>query len=335
MTQKQLDNKDNKEYNNLLLKIQNELIQETKKMYSSNIVEINPKYDKNGNITNVKEIKKNINNLKELIKNNWNKAYNNLEFYKKKQSEESYNFYKKIHHYFWLLFIAKKEWDNKIKLLEKKRGLNIKKIFNGKANNQIKKLNQQISNAVKNNATKKEIKKIVSTNFYNMGEKATYRILNDEMNTYREMFNIAGTDDLNIEKKWEYTYRSKFERSWHKAMNGQVADKDGFFKSPLGNKTKAPRLFGKASEDCSCKCEMEISYLDDIKYLDKQLKYYSKYEKKIGISLDDLKPDKEKVDNFMEKFNLKESERSKVETYQKIRDYRLEQRIKGNEYWLD
>ena len=80
---------------------------------------------------------------------------------------------------------------------------------------------------------------------------------------------------------------------------------------------------------------MEIYYLDDIKYLDKKLKYKRKNKKKIGVSLDDLKPDKEKVDNFMEKFNLKESERSKVETYQKIRDYRLAQRIKGNEYWLD
>lgn len=338
MTEKvvqELDKKENQEYNKHLLKIQKELIEQIKEMYNVKLVDIKPKYDSKGNLTNEKEIKNNIKILEEKIKKNWDKTYNDLEDAKNKQSEISYNYFEKIHHYFWLVFIAKDEWDNKIKALEKKRAINIKKILMGKANNQIKKLNNSIKESIKKQAAEKEIKRIITTNFYNMGEKTAKRILVNELNTYKEMFNLSGTDDMTIEKKWRYTYRSKIERSWHKHMNNQIADKDGYFKSPLGNKTKAPRLFGKAIEDCSCKCEMEISYLDDVNYLDRQLSYYSKYEKKIGVALEDLKHDEDEVDRFMKIFNLKESERNKVEIYQKVRAYRLEQRKKGNEYWLD
>ena len=280
MTQKEfekLDKQERKKYNNLLLIIQKKLIEEIKKIYNKQVLEIKPKYDNNGNLINQKEVKNNINSLQKTINKNWENTYDNLEKYKEKQSQESYSYFEKVHHYFWLIFITKNEWNKKIKKLEEIRKINIKKILIGKSNNQTKKLNSQVNEAIKKQATAKEIKKIITTNFYNMGEETAKRILLNEMNTYKEMFDLVGTDDMTIEKKWRYTYRSKVERSWHKRMNNQIADDKGYFKSPLGNKTKAPRLFGKASEDCSCKCEMEIGYLEDIKYLDRQLTYYSKF----------------------------------------------------------
>ena len=43
-------------------------------------------------------------------------------------------------------------------------------------------------------------------------------------------------------------------RYQHKTINGQVADKDGYFRYPDGTKTKQPRLSGVARQDIMCRC---------------------------------------------------------------------------------
>lgn len=45
-------------------------------------------------------------------------------------------------------------------------------------------------------------------------------------------------------------------RDSHRSMDGQYADKDGYFTLPSGLKTKGPGLSGNPAEDINCRCDM-------------------------------------------------------------------------------
>jgi hypothetical protein len=58
---------------------------------------------------------------------------------------------------------------------------------------------------------------------------------------------------LDVVKVWVATLDNR-TRDDHGAMDGQEADKDGYFTAPDGSKALGPGLFGIAAQDISCRC---------------------------------------------------------------------------------
>ena len=58
---------------------------------------------------------------------------------------------------------------------------------------------------------------------------------------------------MKIARVWVSTKDGR-TRDSHKAMDGQEADKDGFFHFPGGGQTAGPGLSGIAEEDIHCRC---------------------------------------------------------------------------------
>lgn len=68
---------------------------------------------------------------------------------------------------------------------------------------------------------------------------------------------------LKFKKVWLSTLDLK-TRNNHKLLDGQVADKNGYF-TIGGNKTLMPKLFGISSEDVNCRCTT-LALFDNLKY---------------------------------------------------------------------
>lgn len=77
-----------------------------------------------------------------------------------------------------------------------------------------------------------------------------------------EAFTVMG-DDLIKAKRWLTTIDGR-QRSTHAKLNGQLQPLDQPFVSSSGAKAQHPGGFGKASEDCNCRCTfLPILELDD------------------------------------------------------------------------
>lgn len=68
-----------------------------------------------------------------------------------------------------------------------------------------------------------------------------------------EAHNRAVELGLDVARVWRATLDNR-TRDQHGAMDGQEADKDGYFTAPDGSKAKGPGLFGIASQDINCRC---------------------------------------------------------------------------------
>lgn len=62
--------------------------------------------------------------------------------------------------------------------------------------------------------------------------------------------------NFDIEKVWNCTFRNS--RDAHIAMHEQIADKDGYFYAPGGERTKSPGGFGIAKLDINCQCYVTV-----------------------------------------------------------------------------
>ena len=62
--------------------------------------------------------------------------------------------------------------------------------------------------------------------------------------------------NFDIEKVWHCTFRNS--RDAHIEMHEQIADKDGYFYAPTGERTKSPGNFGIAKLDINCHCYVTI-----------------------------------------------------------------------------
>jgi hypothetical protein len=60
---------------------------------------------------------------------------------------------------------------------------------------------------------------------------------------------------VEIDPTWNSTLDDKV-RDTHAAMDGQIADAEGYFHSPAGGRAKYPGGFGIAKEDCNCRCAL-------------------------------------------------------------------------------
>lgn len=60
---------------------------------------------------------------------------------------------------------------------------------------------------------------------------------------------------IELLKRWNATFR-KNTRHTHAVLDGQIADREGYFHSISGAKALAPHLFGVAKEDINCACNV-------------------------------------------------------------------------------
>lgn len=63
----------------------------------------------------------------------------------------------------------------------------------------------------------------------------------------------AARRGVEFQKEWLATLDAR-TRDTHGEMDGQIADKDGMFRSSSGAKAPAPGMFGVAAEDINCRC---------------------------------------------------------------------------------
>lgn len=84
------------------------------------------------------------------------------------------------------------------------------------------------------------------------------RIIRTEAHRVQNQANLYATekaisDGHKLEKYW-VTAQDEAVRDTHQSMHNQKADKDGYFYSPSGARTKAPGGFGVPEEDINCRC---------------------------------------------------------------------------------
>lgn len=320
-----------KSYN--LLEI--DMIKETKSNFNNvNMPDFNVKYKDN-------EIKNKEKALKDILK--WSLAIftvwksNKKVLDKNKQDiyDITYNAFNISANKLGLAFYTKKEFDKLVEENLKKTKINVSNIFNAKSEWQYKKLKRNVTKAIENNATKKELLKVVSTNFYNQGIKTTSNLVSNEFKRYQTYSQTTAEKNLTMVKQWVYTHRSKEPRDWHIEMNGQIADEKGYFHSSTGMKSQAPRQFGASIEDINCRCEMKLKLSDELtleNYNRRKIVLDTEKEVLDGKDLTD-----DRIDGIIKKNNSKNTAENRkiANDYTKIREYRISQRNLGNQYWRD
>lgn len=254
MTEREFDIEDKK--------ITKEMLNEISKNYEELALDIpKPKYDKEGNLENEKEIKSKIKKYLPILLTLWTvnlaiternstKAMTNTNLYVntlKKAIKKPKT------------VISVKEWnkimDKTIKSRIKK--VKIKQVISGNA----KRLNKQVQNTVitmyKNGKNYKQTA-LELQKLYGYNENKAKSIALTEKNFYKSEAQLRATDNISgsVKKIWVHNH-AKEPRLSHLYANGQVADKDGYFLID-GYKTKAPQHFGIPSEDINCHCTMKL-----------------------------------------------------------------------------
>ncbi len=119
-------------------------------------------------------------------------------------------------------------------------------------------LKQDMTDLLKNNTdkSKEELKALISQKFSEYASAGAWRA--ERIATTTATF-INGKaqetvfSQLGFKTQW-LTERDAKVRLSHRALDGEFADKDGFFTTPSGDKAQHPGGFGVASEDCNCRC---------------------------------------------------------------------------------
>jgi SPP1 gp7 family putative phage head morphogenesis protein len=114
-------------------------------------------------------------------------------------------------------------------------------------------------NIVKSIKTAAEIGKnkmirIVNTETHRAAELGTLEAYNEVEKAGREF-------GLSFRKKWLATDDNR-TRDTHRHLDGQLADKDGYFHSG-GNITQGPSQFGIAEEDINCRCTTVLEMIEE------------------------------------------------------------------------
>ena len=318
-----------KSYN--LLEI--DMIKEIKSNFNNvNMPEFNIKY-KDNEIKNKEKALKNILKWSLAIFTVWKLNKKVLDKNKQNIYDITYNAFNISSNKLGLAFYTKKEFDKLVEENLKNTKINVSNIFNAKSEWQYKKLKTNVVKAIENDVPKKELLNIVSTNFYNQGIKTTSNLVSNEFKRYQTYSQTTAEKNLTMGKQWIYTHRSREPRDWHIEMNGQIADEEGFFHSPNGGKAQSPRQFGSSLEDVNCRCEMELKINDELtlkNYNSKRIVLSNEKELLNGKDLSD-----DEIDDIIKKNNLKNTAENRkiANDYTKIKEYRIEQRNLGNQYW--
>jgi hypothetical protein len=112
--------------------------------------------------------------------------------------------------------------------------------------------------SLKNVLSKQDLKdktkiasKIISKEFNSLKRiiKNTTHVVKEQA---KDLFFDKAKKLINIKKQWTCIFRNS--RDEHKKMHKQLADENGYFTAPSGEKTKSPGRFGVARLDINCNC---------------------------------------------------------------------------------
>ena len=144
---------------------------------------------------------------------------------------------------------------------------------------QINKINKQIKTQLLNMINAKntsEVENLLKT--YIKKEKQSQSLVNKIMRIYRTESTLMRSDiklriqnelafyGIKVKRRWVHTLRvagnvvgdNYQPREDHLYLDGQVENSNGYFRSINGYGTKAPGMFGVASEDINCRCDIEF-----------------------------------------------------------------------------
>jgi hypothetical protein len=259
MTEKELDKLDNKETIAMLKEIDDN--------YSSlDLPIVEPKYNKNGELTNEKEVKKSLKLILPILLVLWeqNIAITTAKSIKVMTNTNLYVNTLKTGLKLPKTTISVKEWNNIMgKLIkDRQKKVKIKQVIRGNANRLNKQVQDTVLKMYKNGKNYKQTAKELQKQFgYNKNKAKSIAIT--EKNYYKSEAQLQAIDNIseNIKKIWVYTGRAKEPREEHLQADGQVADKKGYFHIG-GLKTKAPQHFGRADQDINCMCIMRIEKIN-------------------------------------------------------------------------
>lgn len=257
MTEKELEKLDNEETKLLLKEIDTNYA-------SLDLPIVQPKYDKNGNFTNEKEVKKSLLLVLPLLVVLWER---NLDII----TARSINIMTNTNTFFNFAkkglktpktMITPKEWnvimDDLIK--RRQRQVRIKQVIKGNAKILNRRVQQTVLQMYKDGKNYKQTAKELER-LYGFSKGKAKAVAITEKNFYKSEAQLEATKDLNVKKTWIHTGRGKESRPEHLAANGQVADKKGYF-NVGGKHTEAPQHFAQAGENISCHCIMRVEVID-------------------------------------------------------------------------
>ena len=259
MTEKELDKLDNKETIAMLKEIDDNYA-------SLNLPIAEPKYNKSGELTNEKEVKKSLKLILPILLILWEQ---NIAI----TTAKSIKIMTNTNLYFNIVksglktpktTISVKEWNSIMNKLikDRQKKIKIKQVIRGNANRLNKEVQDTVLKMYKNGKNYKQTAKELQKQFgYNKNKAKSIAIT--EKNYYKSEAQLQAIDNISkeVKKIWVYTGRAKEPREEHLQADGQVADKKGYFHIG-GLKTKAPQHFGRADQDINCHCIMRIEVID-------------------------------------------------------------------------
>lgn len=259
MTEKELDKLDRQETIDMLKEIDENYA-------NLDLPIVEPKYNKDGELTNEKEVKASLKLVLPILLLLWghnlditmNKSINTMNY-----TNLYYNGVKKGLKLSKTM-ISVKEW-NKIvdkAVKDRQKAIKIKQVIRGNANSLNKRVQDTVLKMYKNGKNYKQTAKELQKQFgYNKAKAKSIAIT--EKNYYKSEAQLRAIESIteNVKKTWIHNNLSKEPRDSHVSANGQVADKNGYFHID-GFKTKAPQHFGIPSEDINCHCTMRIEIIN-------------------------------------------------------------------------
>ena len=256
MTEKELDKLDKKETNAILKEID-------KNYKDLELPIVEPEYNKDGELTNEKEVKKSLKLVLPILLILWkqNIAISTAKSIKTMKYTNTYFNALKIGSKLPKTTISTKEWTSIVNKIVKSRQKKIKiaQVISGNAKILNKKVQKTVLSMYKNGKNYKQTAKVLEKEFgYNKSKAKSIAIT--EKNFYKSEAQLEATKDIKTKKTWIHNNRSSMPRGSHVEANGQVADKDGYFHIG-GYKTQAPQHFGIASQDINCHCTMHIEII--------------------------------------------------------------------------
>lgn len=225
-----------------------------------------PKYDKNGELTNEKEVRNSLKLVLPILLTLWagNIAITTTKSIKIMANTNLYFNTAKNGLKTPKTTISTKEWNNIMDKLikDRQKKIKIKQVIRGNANRLNKQVQETVLKMYKDGKNYKQTAKELQRQFgYNKNKAKSIAIT--EKNYYKSEAQLQASDGLNIKKTWIHN-KAREPREEHLRANGQVANKKGYFNIG-GNLTKAPQHFGIASEDINCHCTMRIEILEEKK----------------------------------------------------------------------
>ncbi len=252
MTEKELDKLDNQETIAMLKEIDEN--------YSSlDLPIVEPKYNKNGELTNEKEVKKSLKLVLPILLVLWER---NIAITTTKSINTMTNTNLYVNTLKTVLkrpktSISVKEWNDIMEKLikDRQKKVKIKQVIRGNANRLNKRVQKTVANGYKQGKRWTQISKELQKEFgYNKNKAKSIAIT--ERNYYKSEAQLQAIKGTDIKKIWVHN-SSKMPRDEHISADGQVADKDGYF-YVAGQKTTGPQHFGDPAQDINCRCSLKL-----------------------------------------------------------------------------